>query len=266
MKENSIYRKMKIKNIKSIASIFILVVICFVLFKVDILASGDVPLSFDINIGNNSDGAGVVSSMRVLLLLALVALAPSILVMLTSFTRIIVVLHFVRSALATQNSPPNQILIGIALLLTLFIMNPVITEIKTEAIEPYEKGYISQELAIERGMKPIREFMLKEVRTEDVSLFLDISGIGVVDELDEIPTEVIIPAFIISELRAAFIMGFLIYIPFIVIDMIVASALMSMGMMMLPPVMISMPFKLLLFIMADGWVLVIETLVKTFYD
>ncbi len=255
------------KNKRKISLVVVLILLGLLLFKASIFASsGDVPLSLDINIGNSSDGAGVVSSMKVLLLLTILALAPSILVMMTSFTRIIIVLHFVRSALSTQNSPPNQILIGIALFLTLFIMKPVITEINEDAIKPYEQGIITQDVAIERGLKPIRAFMLKELREEDLALFMDIAGMDPVEDFSDIPTDVIIPAFIISELRAAFIMGFLIYIPFIVIDMIVASALMSMGMMMLPPVMISMPFKLLLFIMADGWVLVIETLVKTFYD
>ncbi len=255
-----------LKNKKRFYTLFSLVFLGLVFSATYVYASGDVPLSFDINIGNSTDGAGVVSSLRVLLLLAIIDLAPSILVMLTSFTRIIIVLHFVRSALSTQNAPPNQILIGIALFLTLFIMSPVIKEVNEEAIKPYEAGLISQEVAIDRGLKPIRGFMLGEVREADLRLFMDIAKIEDVENLDEVPTDVIIPAFILSELRAAFIMGFLIYIPFIVIDMIVASALMSMGMMMLPPVMISMPFKLLLFIMADGWVLVIETLVKTFYD
>ncbi len=254
------------KNKKRFYTLFTLVLLGSVFFAATVYAAGDVPLSFDINIGNSTDGAGVVSSLRVLLLLAIIALAPSILVMLTSFTRIIIVLHFVRSALSTQSAPPNQVLIGIALFLTLFIMSPVIKEVNEDAIKPYEAGLISQEVAIDRGLKPIRTFMLGEVREDDLRLFMDIAKIEEVEDLDEVPTDVIIPAFILSELRAAFIMGFLIYIPFIVIDMIVASALMSMGMMMLPPVMISMPFKLLLFIMADGWVLVIETLVKTFYD
>ena len=145
-------------------------------------------------------------------------------------------------------------------------MSPVITEVNEEALQPYAAGEIGQEVAFQRGMEPIRDFMLGEVNPKDLALFMDIAGVGTVETYDDIPTEVIIPAFIISELRAAFIIGFLIYIPFIVIDMVVASTLMSMGMMMLPPVMISMPFKLLLFIMADGWSLIIETLVRTFYD
>ncbi len=260
MKKNK--RKIYFKT----AIVFTFVIIGLLFFKTDLFASGDTPLSLDINIGNSSDGAGVVSSVKVLLLLTLLALAPSILVMMTSFTRIIIVLHFVRGALSTQNAPPNQILVGIALFLTLFIMRPVITQINEQAIEPYEKGLINQQVAIDRGIRPLREFMLKEVREDDLKLFMEISGTENLDSIGDAPIDVVIPAFIISELRAAFIMGFLIYIPFIVIDMVVASALMSMGMMMLPPVMISMPFKLLLFIMADGWVLVIKTLVSTFYD
>ncbi|PKM57165.1 MAG: flagellar biosynthetic protein FliP, partial [Firmicutes bacterium HGW-Firmicutes-3] len=212
------------------------------------------------------DGQDVVSSIQILVILTLISLAPSILIMMTSFTRIIVVLHFVRSALSTQQTPPNQLLVGLALFLTLFIMSPVISQINVDAMQPYAAGEISQELAIERGLAPIREFMLGEVNPKDLALFMDIANMEAVETYDDIPTEVIIPAFIISELRAAFIIGFLIYIPFIVIDMVVASVLMSMGMMMLPPVMISMPFKLLLFLMADGWGLIIGRLVETFYD
>ncbi len=246
---------------------FLMVLGSLFIVKLQVFAAGEqTPFSFGINIGENASQASTASSLQLLMILALIALAPSILVMATSFTRIVIVLHFVRSALSTQNTPPNQVLIGIALFLTLFIMSPVITEIKEEAVAPYSSGQIDQKTAIKRGMEPLREFMLGEVNDKDLALFMDIAKIEPVDSFDEIPTDVIIPAFIISELRAAFIMGFLIYVPFIVIDMVVASTLMSMGMMMLPPVMISMPFKLLLFIMADGWGLVIETLVKTFFD
>ncbi|TCT15089.1 flagellar biosynthetic protein FliP [Natranaerovirga pectinivora] len=185
--------------------------------------------------------------------------------MMTSFTRIIVVLHFVRSALGTQQTPPNQVLVGLALFLTFFIMSPVITNINEQALKPYSAGEINQEEAIEIGIEPLRKFMLTQVNDKDLSLFLRIAEINEVSTFDDIPTSVLIPAFIISELRAAFIIGFLIYIPFLVIDMVVASTLMSMGMMMLPPVMISLPFKILLFILADGWSLVIGELVKTFY-
>ena len=183
--------------------------------------------------------------------------------MMTSFTRIIVVLHFVRTALATQQTPPNQVLVGLALFITLFVMAPVMANVNEVALQPYSNGEISQQEAIDRGLEPIREFMLNQVNDKDLALFLDIAESRSVSEIEDIPTNVLIPAFIISELRAAFIIGFLIYIPFIVIDMVVASTLMSMGMMMLPPVMISLPFKLLLFILVDGWSLIIGELVKT---
>ena len=222
------------------------------------------PIGFDLTVGTGESDQ-VVSSLQILFLLTIISLAPSILVMLTSFTRVVVVLHFVRSALGTQQTPPNQVLIGLALFLTLFIMTPVISNVNSNALQPYSNGEITQEEAIDRGLSPIREFMFKQVNDKDLALFIEISQVENIDTQDDIPTATLIPAFIISELRTAFIIGFLIYIPFIVIDMIVASTLMSMGMMMLPPVMISMPFKLLLFILADGWSLVIGELVKTFH-
>ena len=224
-----------------------------------------------LNIANNltityDNGNGeVAGSLRILIILTLIALAPTLLIMLTSFTRIIIVLHFTRSALNTQTAPPNQVLIGLTLFLTFFIMSPVISEINTEAVQPFETGEITQEEFLERGMEPLREFMYKQTQTKDVKMFLEISQVEWDGTLDGIPTSVLIPSFIISELRTAFIIGFLIYIPFIVIDMVVASTLMSMGMMMLPPTTISMPFKILLFVLADGWSLVIGNLVKTFY-
>ena len=205
-----------------------------------------------------------------MLVLTVISLAPSILIMLTSFTRIIIVLHFVRNAIGTQTAPPNQVLIGLALFLTLFIMNPVFSEINENAIKPFDAGEITQEQAIEEGAKPLRRFMYKETQQKDLNLFCDIAGIDDIDTSDEeqvnqLSMTIIIPSFILSELRTAFIMGFLIYVPFIVIDMVVASVLMSMGMMMLPPTTISLPFKVLLFVLADGWDLVIGSLVKTFY-
>lgn len=224
-----------------------------------------IPISFDFNVSSSADGRDVVSSLQILFFLTIISLAPSLLIMMTSFTRIIVVLHFVRSAIGTQQTPPNQVMIGLALFITLFIMSPVISQINEEALRPYSAGEISQDEAIQRGVAPLRTFMFEQVNDKDLALFIDLSKIDNVANQDDIPTTTLIPAFIISELRAAFIMGFLIYIPFIVIDMVVASTLMSMGMMMLPPVMISMPFKILLFILADGWSLVIRELVKTFY-
>ena len=221
---------------------------------------GGFTLTFDGEDGNFT------ATLRMLLILTIITLSPSILIMLTSFTRCVIVLHFVRAAIGTNTAPPNQILIGLALFLTLFIMSPVLTTIKTEAIDPFDAGEITQEEAIDNAIAPIREFMYGQTQTKDLDLFCDISGISYeVNDYDSVPFTVIVPAFILSELRTAFIIGFLIYVPFIVIDMVVASVLMSMGMMMLPPTTISLPFKILLFILVDGWNLVIGGLVKTFY-
>ena len=224
----------------------------------------------DINDGfsivyNNGEGT-ISGALKILIVLTVITLAPSLLIMLTSFTRIIIVLHFLRTALGTQTAPPNQVLIGLALFLTLFIMSPIFSQINTEAIQPFDAGEITQTEAIETGLAPIREFMYEQTQRKDLKMFCDISGVDYdLDNLEEISITVLIPSFIVSELRSAFIMGFIIYIPFIVIDMVVASVLMSMGMMMLPPTTISMPFKILLFILADGWNLVIGNVVKTFY-
>lgn len=217
-----------------------------------------------LSLSTNSDETSLSGTLQILLIITVISLAPSILVMVTSFTRIIIVLHFVRTAIGTQSSPPNNVLIGLSLFLTLFIMSPVIAQIKTEAYDPLVAEEITQQEALERGIQPLREFMLKQTRQDDLRLFMDISKIEPVESVDELSITIIIPAFIISELRAAFIIGFLIYVPFIVIDMVVSSVLMSMGMMMLPPTTISMPFKILLFILADGWNLVIGQLVNSF--
>ncbi|MBO5551305.1 MAG: flagellar type III secretion system pore protein FliP [Lachnospiraceae bacterium] len=225
----------------------------------------------ELNVGNNlnityNDGNGNLSgALRILIILTLVALAPLLLIMLTSFTRVLVVLHFVRAAVGTQTAPPNQVLVGLALFLTFFIMQPTLNEINVNAVQPFEEGEMTQQEFFETAMAPLREFMYGQTQMRDVRLFLDIAKIEEVEGIDDIPNAVLVPAFLISELRTAFIIGFLIYIPFIVIDMVVASTLMSMGMMMLPPTTVSMPFKILLFVLADGWNLVIGSLVKTFY-
>ncbi len=226
--------------------------------------TGTSPYQIGINFTTNGDEKGMAATVRIILALTVIGLAPSLLIMLTSFTRIIVVLHFVRSALTTQTTPPNQVLVGLALFLTWFIMSPVFGQINTDMIAPLSKGDISVSEAYEAGIKPLRTFMYKQTNTKDIRLFLDIAEIDNVNSMEDIPTNVLIPAFIISELRAAFIIGFCIYIPFLVLDMVVSSTLMSMGMMMLPPTTISMPFKILLFIMVDGWDLVIGNLVKSF--
>lgn len=219
-------------------------------------------LTITLNEGNGE----INGSLRILITLTLIAIAPTLLILLTCYTRVIIVLHFTRAALNTQTAPPNQVLIGLALFLTFFIMTPTIERIQTEAIVPFEEKQITQLEAVQAAVVPIREFMYKETLIKDVNLFMDIAGKewdGV--DLEQIPTSILIPSFIIGELRQAFFMGFIIYVPFIVIDMVVASVLMSMGMMMLPPTTISMPFKILLFVLADGWSLVIGNLVRTFY-
>ena len=212
-------------------------------------------ISVGISAGDGSDMASV---LQMLLVLTVIALAPSILIMLTSFTRIVIVLHFTRTALGTQTIPPNQIIVGLSLFLTLFVMSPTFNEVYQSAVVPLSNNEISMQEAYETGIKPLRTFMLKQTSNKDLDTFLKIKG------FEAGSTEILIPAFIISELRIAFIIGFLIYLPFIVIDMVVSSTLMSMGMMMLPPTTISMPFKILLFVMADGWSLIIGNLMTTF--
>lgn len=224
-----------------------------------------------LTISYKNDSGSLSTPIRMFLVLTVIALAPSILVMLTSYTRIIVVLHFVRTAIGTQTAPPNQVLIGLSLFLTLFIMWPTFSQINETAIKPLDAGDITQEEAFALAQEPIREFMYGQLQEKDLKLFVDIADandvidIDNVEDYDSIPMTVVIPAFIISELRAAFIIGFLIYIPFIVIDMVVSSVLMSMGMMMLPPTTISLPFKILLFVLVDGWNLIINGLVGTFF-
>ena len=225
----------------------------------------------ELNIANtmtirySGDNGSVNGALRILVILTLIAIAPTLIIMMTSFTRIIIVLHFTRQALNTQTAPPNTVLIGIALFLTFFIMQPTFTSVYVDAVVPYEAGELETEEALARAAAPIRTFMYKQTLKKDVSLFMEINRLEWSGELDEIPMSVLVPSFIISELRTAFVIGFLIYIPFIVIDMVVASTLMSMGMMMLPPTTISMPFKILLFVLADGWYLIIKGLVDSFY-
>lgn len=217
---------------------------------------------------------GNMGVLEVLFLFAALALLPSLLLMMTSFTRIIIVLSFIRNAMGTAQSPPTQVLVGLTLILTIFVMAPVFTEIGTTAITPYQNGTISAQQALDEMQKPIKRFMLKQITPKSLNLFLSISEtpVPLVEEgednnerLMELSLIVIVPSFITSELERAFLMGFLIYLPFLLIDLVVASILMSMGMMMLPPAMISLPFKLLLFVMVDGWSLVLGTLVTSFY-
>lgn len=219
-----------------------------------------------INIGLEAAGGPdqVATSLQVLAALTILTLAPAILILMTSFTRIIVVLSFVRSALATNQMPPNQVLVGLALFLTFFTMAPTWQVVNTQALQPYLEGHLSQEQAFEKALDPIRSFMFKQTREKDLELFVELSGSPRPKNRQEVSTYVLIPAFVISELKTAFQLGFLVFIPFIVIDMVVASTLMSMGMLMLPPVMISLPFKVLLFVMVDGWRLVIQSLLLSY--
>lgn len=224
------------------------------------------PLIPNINIGvdtaNNPQDVAV--SLQVLAVLTILSIAPSILIMTTSFIRIVVVISFLRSALAAQNMPPSQVVVALSLFLTFFIMSPYLTQANEQGLQPYLNGAITQEQALAEVVNPLREFMFKQTRESDLALFVNLSNDPRPESQEEVSTFTLIPAFVISELKTAFQIGFMIYIPFIVIDMIVASTLMSMGMMMLPPVMISMPFKILLFVMVDGWHLLIQSLVTSF--
>ncbi|MGV8078687.1 MAG: flagellar type III secretion system pore protein FliP [Syntrophales bacterium] len=226
------------------------------------------PLSLpnvSLQIGGTADTPGKTSTaLQLLFLLTVLSLAPAILMMLTSFTRIVVVLSLLRNALGTQQMPPNQVLIGLALFLTFFIMAPVWQKVNTEALQPYYQETISGEQAMEKAIAPVKDFMMKQTREKDLALFVSISKEKRPANPQEVSLTTLIPAFIISELKTAFQIGFMIYLPFFVIDMVVASILLSMGMMMLPPIMMSLPFKLLLFVLVDGWFLIVGSLVQSF--
>lgn len=214
--------------------------------------------------GGQSGPQGVSTAIQIVLLLTVISMAPAILLMMTSFTRIVIVFSLLRQALGVQQAPPNQVLIGLALFLTFFIMSPALQKINENALKPYTAGTIGQEAAFANAIDPLRSFMLKNTREKDVELFLKLSKSAQPEKKEDISTIVLIPAFVTSELKTAFQIGFLIYLPFLVIDMVVASVLMSMGMMMLPPVMISLPFKLMLFVLVDGWYLLVGSLVQSF--
>jgi flagellar biosynthetic protein FliP len=252
----------KIRNAMIVVTVFIS------LFVIPALANAAplVPLpNINVEVGAATEPKDVALSLQILLTMTVLTLAPSILIMMTSFTRIIVVLSFLRSALATQQMPPNQVLVGMALFLTFFTMSPYLEQSNQNGLQPYLAGSITQEAAMTEVLKPMREFMFKQTRENDLALFVNLSEGVRPNSPEDVPTTTLIPSFIISELKTAFQIGFLIYIPFIVIDMVVASTLMSMGMMMLPPVMISLPFKLLLFILVDGWHLIILSLINSFH-
>ncbi len=215
--------------------------------------------------GENASPQNYVDNIKLLIVLTILTLLPSIIIMMTSFTRIIVVFSFLKNALGAQQSIPNQILIGLALFLTIFIMQPVYSEINNKAFKPFMDNEITQEEAMEAGSKPLREFMLRQTRQKDLELFIEASKLDKTEITKEnVPLTVVIPAFAISELKTAFQIGFLLFLPFLIIDMVVASVLMSMGMFMVPPVMVALPFKLLLFVMVDGWYLIVKSLIMSF--
>lgn len=249
---------MKGKKIKGLLLLFMM------LFSLSSKVYATALPSVSINIDGATSPLEVTSSIQILLIITVLSLAPSIIIMMTSFTRIVVVFYFLRAALGTQQTPPNQALIGLALFMTLFLMMPIFTSIKTTAWDPYKAGVITEEVAFDNATKPLKEFMLNQVYEEDLALFANMSNAEPVEEYIDLPLTVVIPSFIIGELKRGFMIGFLIYIPFIVIDMVVASVLMAMGMMMLPPASISLPFKILLFIMVDGWHLICSELVSSF--
>ncbi len=204
-------------------------------------------------------------ALQILIILTVLSLAPAIIILLTSFIRIIIVFSFLRQAVGTHQMPPNQLLIGLALILTAFIMAPAIEQINQKAVQPYLAGEINQTQAYEAGINPLRDFMLRQTREKDLALFVSMANIPQPESPEDLPTHIIIPGFVISEMRIAFQIGFLLYIPFLVIDMVVASVLMSMGMLMLPPIMVSLPFKILLFVLVDGWYLIVKSVVMGFH-
>ena len=220
--------------------------------------------SISLSLAQSSQPAEVANVVKILIIMTVLSLAPAILIMMTSFTRIVIVLSFIRQAIGTQNTPSNQLVIGLALFLTFFVMAPTFKVINVQAIEPYMNGKMAQDVAFAKAEQPIREFMFKQTREKDLEVMMSLAKLQRPRNKDDVPTYVLIPSFVISELKTAFQMGFMLYLPFLVLDMVVSSVLMAMGMMMLPPVVISLPFKLLLFVLVDGWQLIIGSLLKSF--
>ena len=257
---------------KNLSRLAVSVLICILLISLLCMTASAAPtITFDP--GNTGDGDGNFGIVDMLLLLTILALAPSIVIMMTSFTRIIIILSFVRSAIGTQQSPPNQVLVGIALFLSFFIMYPVIDTINQDAYQPYREGVISQDEFLDIAKVPLKEFMLKQTYTNDLNLFLSISQNGRTaddiiiespEDLTQLGMEIIVPAFVTSELKRAFNIGFLLFVPFLIIDIVVSSTLMAMGMVMLPPSMIALPFKIMMFVLVDGWGLLFGSIVRGF--
>ncbi len=222
------------------------------------------PVKVTVDLGEDGGRAQVSTGLQLVALLTVLSIAPALLMLLTSFTRIVIVLSFLRRSLGTGSQPSNQIIVGLALFLTFFIMAPVWQKVHAEGVRPYMAEEIGAQEALEKGLKPVRDFMWSQTREKDLALFVHVSAMERPEKIDDVPTHVLIPAFVLSELRTAFTMGFVLFLPFLVIDMVVASVLLSMGMMMLPPVMVSLPFKILLFILVDGWYLLVSSLVASF--
>ena len=213
---------------------------------------------------NAENPTEVVNVIKIILMMTVLTLAPAILIMMTGFTRILIVLSFMRQALGVQQLPPNQLLVGLALFLTFFVMGPAFQEINQNALQPYLAGNLEQEIALEKAVAPLRKFMFTQTRDQDLALFVKLSKIERPKTRADVPTMVLIPSFIVSELKTAFLIGFIIFLPFLIIDILAASVLMAMGMMMVPPVMISLPFKIMLFVLVDGWTLLIGSMIKSF--
>ena len=252
----------KMRKMKRFKRFVWLSAIALVLCAIFATGAGAVGISVDFS-GIETTG-GMADTIQILLLLTIIALAPSILVMMTGFTRIVIVLSFVRNAMGLQNTPPNQVIISLALFLTFFLMAPIFGQMYDEAYQPYVAEEITLEQALDAASVPLKRFMLAQTYTTDMDMFLSLSGTPAPGDTMDIPITTVIPAFITSELKRAFIIGFFIYIPFLIIDIVVSSTLMSMGMMMLPPAMVSMPFKIIMFIIVDGWGLIIRTLFISF--
>ena len=239
-------------------------IVVFIVFVENVLAADFILPSFRFGIEKGGDPGDVSVLLQIVFLLTVLTLAPAILILTTSFTRLAVVFSFLRQAVGTQQTPSNQIIAGLALFLTFFIMMPIWQKINNNALQPYLHEEISQEIALKAAINPIRSFMFKQTREKDLALFIKMAKISKPQNEDDIPTTVLIPAFVISELKTAFIIGFVLFVPFLIIDMVVASVLLSMGMMMLPPIMVSLPFKLMLFVLVDGWNIIVGSLVKSF--
>lgn len=254
-----------LKKIKNNKKILIALCIATILFgSAKVFGADFVFPKLSIGISKSDDPSDISILLQIIILLTILSLAPAILILMTSFTRIVVVFAFLRHALGTQQTPSNQIIAGLALFLTFFVMMPVWKDINENALQPYLKEDITPEMALKNAVKPLREFMFKQTREKDLALFIKMAKLSKPKNKDDVPTSILIPAFVISELKTAFIIGFVLYVPFLIIDMVVASVLLSMGMMMLPPILISLPFKLMLFVLVDGWNLLVGSLVRSF--